>query len=313
LSALRRFCYDGAVKLFWPVYLSVFVVGSAGVYLAAPWCRPYIAPYFGHSAARTLAGTDTVQEAPANSEPSATDTGAPAAQDTPALEPDATPAQKGVFMASANSNPDWGITAQQTSYYKLDGTRVGLVAGGSAFHYRETVFSSRGEMVKGQFFAGSLTNGVFLVGKNDVHLFTGAYTALTPRQCADLRAYYELRGKIVHRQNELILAAASKNPFFPAYHAAYEAYTAHLEKARLLSKQRERATNLERTQIEDKLHEMKHAEIQLKTDCEAAHQKFSAWKTQHAGSEPVPENDPSIRQWQKDMLVHQSNIPGLAM
>jgi len=298
------------VKFFWPIYVSSFIVGTIGVYAIAPLCRPVFAPLFGRPAPHPTAEAASVHsispQAPLPSnEPAQTEAPTPESSDP-------SPAQQGIYLSSANAHPDWGVTAQQTPYYKSDGTRLGLVPGGAVFHFQETVASSKGTMLQVLFLAGGPTNGTFLVGNKDVHLFSGSYAKLSPSQQTALSAYYELKGKIVRRQNELIAESSSKNPFFAEYHTAYVAYTEHMEKAQLLSKKRERATNIERVQLDDQLREMKHKEVRLEAECAAVQKKFRAWKQLHAQEEAQPENDPSIQQWEKDLLPHQDTIPGLA-
>ncbi len=319
------------MKLFWPVYSSSLIIGTAIVYILAPFCRPYVAPFLGKEAPgrqSTPAEEDShhvsdlspqiFEPAPAPSVDAAIPeeerpSASPAASAAQTEDTDAPPALQGIYLASYGSKPEWGITWQPTSYYKTNGTRIGQLPGGTVFTYRETLSSSKGVMVKSQLLSSGPTNDVYLIGKKDVYLFTGHYSSLTPRQRTHLTAYYALNGKIALRKNELLQASAAKNPYFSAYHAAYQAYMGHIEKAKAIGEQRDRAMNLERSQFEDKLREMKIQEMRLKTDYETAHKKFRSWKDQHADEQTKPENDPSIRNWSKEMAALRNSIPGLAM
>ena len=60
----------------------------------------------------------------------------------------------------------------------------------------------------------------------------------------------------------------------------------HVEKAKQLSRKRDKATDQEKIQIEDTLRQMKTTEAQLRKTYDAIHLKFRTWKEQHADEIP---------------------------
>lgn len=313
------------MKFFWPLYVSSLVIGTAGVYVAAPYARPLVAGLFGADeaehpsalageqagAAATLRTVRLQPEAP-SSRPAAS---APAAKPSAPQEEEeeAPPALHGVFMASHGDRPGWGITNQRATYYKLDGSRVGNLPGGILFDCAKAHQSSKGLMVECSFLDNAATNGPYLVSRKDVFLYTASYTNLSARQRQALQAYYQLSGRIGIRKGELLQASASKNPYFAAANAAYKAFTEHTEKAKALTLKRDTATELDKARLEDQLREMKVAETRLRNELTAANQKFRTWKEQHAQDAAKPENDPEIKKWTQEMASLRALVPGLAL
>lgn len=302
------------MKFFWPLYSVSFLAATAGVYFLAPLARPYVA---GTGKPRAEAPAPL---APIMQLPGVTVTQQPQPKLSPAAIAQATaddrevpPAAQGISLASAGSTPAWGITCLRTTYYKPDGSRQGHVPSGTLFTYRSTHSSSRGEMVECQFLVEGVSPAAYLVGKQDVCLFTGSHQNLSARQLAALKSYYDLNGKIALRKSELFQAAASKNPFFNSCNEASKAYSDHLAKAKALAAQRSRATNDERSRIEDQLREMKMTELRLKAECESQQQKLRIWREQHASEVAKPESDPDIQKWGQEMASLRAVVPGLAL
>lgn len=300
------------MRLFWPIYLTSVVVGTAAVFMAAPLARPFVSRGYGAERAGPA-------EAAA---PEAAPAPAPAAAPQPAARPaaaqaveddDAPPAMLGVYRASSGDRPEWGVTGLRTTYYKLDGMRQGTVPGGVLFDVARARQSSKGAMLECLFLHNGATNGPFLVSRKDVTLFTASHAKLSSRQLDALKAYYALNGKIGARKTDLLQASASKNPYYAAANAAYQTYLAHVSKAKELAAKRETTTELARARLEDELREMKVAEVKIKADLDAANQKFREWKEQHAAEIAKPENDPEIKRWTAEMAELRKVVPGLAM
>jgi hypothetical protein len=307
------------MKFFWPLYLSSVVVGTAGVYVAAPLARPYVAGLLGKGeAAETAPATApalVVKPSPAAAPavraplPPAAKTAAP----QPEEDEESPPALHGVYMASHGDRPGWGITNQRTTYYKLDGRRMGNLPGGVLFDCQKSHQSSKGLMIECVFLESAATNTSFLVSRKDIFLFTGSHTNLSARQVKALKDYYQLSGKIGMRKSELLQASASKNPHFTAANTAYRAFTEHTEKAKALSLKRDSATELDKARLEDQLREMKVAETRFRNELTAANQKFRQWKEQHAEEVAKPESDPDIKKWTQEMDELRRLVPGLAL
>lgn len=298
------------MKFFWPIYLSSVVLGTVGVYVAAPLARPYLASAMRNdfpAAAPSAAAANDAGAASASGRG-----GASGEAESPAKEDEEpTPAMLGVYLASYGDRPGWGITNQRTVSYKPDGTRVGNVPGGLIVSAGLARKSTKGLMIECRFQEGGLTNGLYLVMQKDLYLFTGAYTNLSVRQREALRTYYGLNGKIEARKTDLLLASAAKNPHLSEANAAYKAYTANGEKTRELLLQRDRAVNQDRSRIEDELRELKLKEVTLKADLEAANQKFRGWKLEHGGEVAKPDNDADIKKWRQEMADIRPRLPGL--
>ncbi len=318
------------MKFFWPIFGLTAVISTACVYVAAPLARPCMAAFFGKKAPlpasldapavaaqhaapvlRRFTPETESQEAPqaaANALPE----GAAAvlqqddADDTP-------PAMHGIFLASRGERPSWGITNQRATTYQLDGTRQGHVSGGVVLEYKDARNSSIGNMVECRLIENGVTSAPpCLVSRKDIYLFTGPYAALSPRQRKNLQAYYELSGKIAMRKTELLQASAAKNPFFSQYSASYKAFMAHIEAGKALTAQRDSATELDKSRLEDQLREMKIAETRLRAEYESVHLKFRTWKDQHANEIAKAENDVEVVKWSKEMQALRSGIAGLA-
>ena len=303
------------MKFFWPIYFLSAFVGTAGVYVAAPLTRPYVAALFGTreekqpvSEGTGTQGAIALKPAPA---PAPSRPAAPAAAEE---GNEGAPVMKGLFLVTRSSDkPGWGITFQRATYYGLDGTRMGFVPGGVMLDYRNTRVSSVGTMVECVLLENGTPSAPLLVNKKDILLFTGSHTKLTAQQRADLQVYYALSGKIGLRKIELLQAAAAKNPFFATYNQTYKNYMTHVQEAKELTTKRDQATGTERTQIEDQLHTMKMAETALRQDYDASQAKFRVWKEQHAKELPTAENDPDVKKWTQEMDALRSGLLGLTL
>lgn len=310
------------MKFFWPIYVLTAVVGTAGVYVMAPLARPYVEAVFGKpelappsaaAGAEHSGGLELKTVAPL---PPAEEESVPSRPDKPAVADEGdemAPAMNGIYLAARGERPVWGITFQRATYYGLDGARLGHVPGGVLLDYREARVSSIGNMVECVLRENGTPSAPRLVSKKDVYLFTGSYTNLSDKQRANLQAYYALSGKVGVRKVELLQAAAAKNPFFATYNKAYRAYMAHIDAAKALTAKRDRATEAEKTRLEEQLREMKVAETALRTEYDAIHAKFRLWKEQHANEIAKAENDADVQKWTQEMTALRSSIPGLAL
>lgn len=235
-----------------------------------------------------------------------------AAEKSAGPDDDVPPALNGIYLAKRGEKPGWGVTHQRTTYYTLEGSRVGSVSGGVVLEYRNAHTSSKGGMVECLLYENGSPSAPLLVSTKDIYLFTGTFRKLSTRQIKDVQAYYALSGNIASRKNELLQDAAAKNPFFASYNAAHKALMAHIESAKELGEKRDRATEVEKMQLEDQLREMKIAETRLRAEYDAQLLKFRTWKQTHASEIAQPENDPGIKKWTQEMAALRPRIPGLA-
>ena len=308
------------MRFFWPIYFLTAAAGTAGVYLAAPLARPYVETVLGTremaltpAAPQGLGTPDSpVPQTAAPPPPEAREPAPPAAD--PGVDDDVSaPAMNGIYLATRNDKPGWGITSRRATFYGLDGARLGHVPGGVLLDYKAARVSSIGDMVECVLLENGIPSAPRLVSRKEVHLFTGSYTKLSAKQRADLQAYYALSGKVSLRKNELLQAAAAANPFFATYNQAYKAYMAHIEAAKALAGKRDRAAGPDKSRLEDQLREMKVAETSLRAQYDATHEKFRAWKDQHTNEIAKAENDPDVLKWTREMQALRSSVPGLAL
>ena len=295
------------MRYFWPIYLITTAVGTAGVYVAAPLARPYVP-----DALKGMMSAASVQQPLELETICEVATPSPVASVAQNADSDELfPAQHGIYLARRGEKPAWGITSQQTSYYLPGGTRVGHVEGGTLLEFRSTHTSSKGNMVECVLLGEDMAASPMLVKETDIRLFTGDYRKLSSNQLADLKMFYTLSGKIAQRKKELLQDSAQKNPHFTAYQTSYNALTKHTERAKELTVRRDNAMDAERMRIGETLREMKVAEIKLRKDYDELHQKFRAWKDQHAGELATAESDTSIKQWAQQQTDLAQRVPGL--
>jgi len=307
------------MRFFWPIYIGAAVAGTCGVYVAAPLARPLVAvfrkPADSAVSAPVAPQAAAVLKPVAPSRPElAPPPPKPAPQQIRAaqLDEETPPALNGIYLAQRGEKPGWGVTHQRTSYYTLEGTRVGAVAGGVLLEYRKAHSSSKGGMIECVLYENGTASAPLLVSAKDIFLFTGSFRKLSAKQLKDLVGYYALSGKIALRKTELLQASAAKNPYFTAYNAAHKALMAHIDSAKTLATQRDAATELEKTRIEDRLREMKMTETRLRAEYDVQLQKFRTWKKDHPDAVAQPEKDPSIKAWTGEMAALRPRIPGLA-
>jgi hypothetical protein len=304
------------MRYFWPIYLVTAAVGTAGVYVAAPLARPFVPDALKRAVSAVLS------RQPPETEASGAETlSPPSPLSPPSMLPsprqdaeadELPPALHGIYFAQRGEKPGWGVTRHPTAYYTSDGTRAGQVDGGVLLDFQGTRTSSKGGMVECILHGENIPATPLLVSAADIYLFTGDYRKLSSNQLADLKAYYALGGKIALRKKELLQDAARKNPFFESYQTSYNTLMAHVEQAKELTTRRDKAMDLDRMRVEDKLREMKVAEVRLRKEYDEIHQKFRTWKEQHANELAKPENDASVRQWAQQQAELIPRVPGLA-
>lgn len=223
------------------------------------------------------------------------------------------PALNGIYIVRRGDTPSWGMAHQRASVYKLDGTHSGQIAAGTLVEYRELKKSSKGTMVECIVLMDGRRSEPVLISAKELRLFTGSYEKLSPRQMADLKSYYVLSGKIADRKNELLKIAGAKNPHFAQYEAAHTKLMEHINRAKELSEQRDKATGLIKMRLEDQLRTMKHDEGRLRVAYDAIHKKFRDWKDQNADVLAKPDNDPEIIRVRDEMAELRKRVPGLAI
>ncbi|MDD4622282.1 MAG: hypothetical protein PHG71_03500 [Kiritimatiellae bacterium] len=329
------------MRFFWPVYISVAAAATAGIYAAAPLARPYLPDFLKPAAPVKTAQSASPQspgvlllKARTPSRPQQTESGDPSEgralsppqttqspypQPSPAPvapsvseEDELPPALNGIYLASGNERPGWGMTRLRASVYALDGTHSGHVAAGTLVEFRDIKKSSKGKMVECVVILEGRRSEPVLVSSKELRLFTGSFHKLSARQMGDLQKYYALSGKVAERKNELLKIAAAKNPHFRQYEAALKNLMEHIDRAGQLARQRDAATGLVKMRLEDQLRTMKHDEVRLRAEYDAAHKRFREWKEKNPDALAKPENDPQIMRFNDEMAALRPRVPGLA-
>ena len=296
------------MKFFWKIFVVAFVVGSVGIYVAAPRVGPRLMGYFrgAEPLVEEEAFVVAVQEL---NTPAVTPT--PVAPPKAPDEGDVSPALEGVYPAKSNELPGWGVTSHRVSYYKADGSYAGTVEGGVLFDCVKTITSSKGAMVECRFLQEGMPEGSFLIGRKEAKFFTATHRKLSKARVQALKDYYALNGKIEVRRADILEENAKRNPHFAAARAAYEAFQKSVQEAKQLEQMRDKLTDAKRMELEDKLRELKLREGGLKKTLDEANEKFAAWKKAHAEDLPDPKDDPDIKRWTQEKRRLADALPGL--
>jgi len=299
------------MKNFWMIFNVTAVVGSVGIYIAAPMAGPHVMAFFRMEAppvaeplleAVSAGGTD---EPPA---PVRSPADAPAASD----ERDSSPSLLEIYPARSNEQPGWGVTSHKIPYYKADGSNAGMVEGGVLFDCGKMSTSSKGVVIECRFLQEGMPGGTFFIGRKDAQFFTSTHQKLSKSRLQALKSYYALNGKIEARRAEILEQGANQNPYFASARAAHEAYQKHIQDAQQLEQMRDKLEGTKRMDLEDKLRAMKMNEGALTKTFKETQDKFTEWKKAHADSVPKPEDDTNIQEWTREKKRLAAALPGLA-
>lgn len=324
------------MNYFWPIFLSVAISGSAGIYWGTPHIRPYLPAAFiqhANGLRERVGQSSNRQDNQENSEELTEGDSVltpemiaelenkagikrPAPKTTPrAEEPEEEliPILHNITLAGKGDKIEWGVIHTPTSLYGANLTKQGVLPSGSLLLYRQTHNSANnGQMVEGLILDENFSTTPVLVRRKDIYLFTGDYSKLSDRQLNSLRDYYDLKGKIFLREQKLAQEAARKNPFFTEYQAQAKKLMRHTEQNKKLVAEREQATMQRRAALEDQLRNAKMREVRLQQEYNKIHEKYLAWKNEHAADTTDFKHDPQIQEWQKQQQAAKRFIPGLA-
>jgi predicted aconitase with swiveling domain len=308
------------MKIFPVIYVSAALLGSAAVWLAAPLARPFMSsllrkkepdvadkidPMLANN--RVVAGPEFIPRSAA--EDAAAAAGGSRRDTAPEDDP---PALLGIFRVTGRETPEWGVLKVRTNFYDTEGKRLGDVPAGLVIDFMESRKSSKGSMVLCKFLHKGREHGPYLVKRADMVLFTGKLTSLSERQRKNLEEYYRTRGLMEERRIAVMQQIAMKNPHYAQYKAAYDKYMEHIDAAKDLAEQRDQATGLTRSNLDDRLRRMKNEEVALKNSYDEIHKKYREWKNANASALPDSATDPQIIEYRREMRTLAERIPGLA-
>ncbi len=307
------------MKLFPVIYVSAVLLGSAAVWLAAPRARPFMSALLKQkqpdaaakvdpmlTSNRVVTGPEFIPRTRAD------DAAADGSGGGETPSDDDPPALLGIFRVTGRERPEWGVIKVRANFYDTDGKRLGEVPGGVMIDFMESRKSSKGSMVLCKFLYKGKEHGPYLVRRTDIVLFTGNLTSLSARQRKNLAEYYRIRGLMEERRVEVMQQIAMKNPHYAQYKAAYDRYMEHIETAKELAEQRDQATGLTRSNLDDRLRRMKNEEVVLKNSYDEIHKKYREWKSANASALPDSASDPQIIEYRREMRTLAQRIPGLA-
>jgi len=301
------------MKSFWKVYVLVALVGSAGVYFAAPYARPFMKRFVKEEKQKKpSAGGFRVGGGVSGSSGQPGESSVAPPSDPNAGNFEDTPALLGIYLAAGRRNPNWGVIKSKTNLYSKEGKRLGELPAGVIFNYKTRSSSSKGKMISCSLLHKEKEMGPYLIQHKDVYLFTGQYSRLSKNQRHNMEAYYKVKGDVEARKVELMQQLAVKNPHYIAYKQTYERYMSLIDKSKELSMQSDKATGLMRASLDDQLRQMKNDEAELQTKYDKIHAQYKLWKQQHASELPDSSKDSKLNKYSREMQRLAKLIPGLA-
>jgi hypothetical protein len=301
------------VKSFWPTYLFLALAGSAAINFGVPKLR-----------------RDGLQPRPGSApasirfiEPPPSATPQPAQPAEVVMEPELAPAPFDPARSSlpAPSTPapgpntpgartsGWGITTTQTTHYEPNGTRLGRLPGGTLIEVKGSASSSLGNMTICRYRQNDFWTGPVLVNPSQLAFFSGDMADLPAESLEALQRYFETKGLIETRKAELQRQQVDANPHAAPYRQAYEQLTAMQERAKILTAERDNATDDARNRIIDELRRMKDEQSHLRDVYNQAQAQYRSWKAQHAADRTAdPSADPQIQAWERRLATLEPEV-----
>lgn len=254
---------------FWPIFIIVLAVLTAGIWKLAPivssWIPQSAIESIRDSARRNLWRT-TETPSPANVSPSSDDL-----RPSVAVEP------------CSPSTATWGVLRRVATVKALEGRKaLGTVKGGRFFQIaRRTGID--GETVFVGNFTPQAIDEVVYVPEDAVFCFTGSPDDLTDEQRADLRLYFELEGEITAISDKYMRNAAERSPYAKDAAAALRQLR-HLQKT----------AQPKSFDTDDERRTAFYEISSLKLKVQELNLRHKEWKEQHAAELPDPEKDPAV-------------------
>lgn len=254
---------------FWPIFIIVLAVLTAGIWKLAPivssWIPQSAIESIRDSARRNLWRT-TDAPSPANVSPSSDDL-----RPSVAVEP------------CSPSTATWGVLRRVVTVKALEGRKaLGTVKGGRFFQIaRRTGID--GETVFVGNFTPQAMDEVVYVPDDAVFCFTGSPDDLTDEQRADLRLYFELEGEITAISDKYMRNAAERSPYAKDAAAALRQLR-HLQKT----------AQPKSFDTDDERRTAFYEISSLKLKVQELNLRHKEWKEQHAAELPDPEKDPAV-------------------
>lgn len=312
---------------FYARYVGTLVVGVAAVWVGVPEIKrglgtPEAArmpPPAGEAEPRApVRFAPAVVRRPARppDRPSETPAAEPErAQPTPAPEPvGVTP----TVVSAPEPQPqpqgpvyDWGVLAETTNCYTAAGMPNGKLPGGTVVERMSVHESSRGTLLRCRVLHNQMWREGFFVPESAVVMFQGAYTAAPSQDRDKIVRYFTLRALIADRRADLRDRAVRANPHFAAYQAAAKALTEFQAKAKGLVAQRDAATGMARSRLDDELRRLKAEESKILYDFRKAEDPYKRWRSRNDDGSAAIAADAQINAWENELMAMEPTVRGM--
>jgi hypothetical protein len=209
---------------------------------------------------------------------------------------------------SAPGSKGWGLTITSAAYYSLSGELRGHLAGGTVMDIDDGRSTEKGvEMSLGQVERSGTMAGPYLVANADLVRFQVARSEVPANSLATLKQYYQLKGQLEQRLNDLKKQAISAhpNPYAAAYGEAVQQYNAFGDRQIRLTAQRDKAAGTDRMRYIDTLRGMITEGKQLELKLQEAKGQYNQWKAAHPNAVPpdLAASDAQVQAWRQQLAA----------
>lgn len=206
---------------------------------------------------------------------------------------------------------DWGILVETTNVYNAAGTPTGKLPGGTVVERVSVHESSRGSMVRCRVLHNQLWREGIFVPELALAMFQGSYVNASPRDRDRIVRYFTLRSMVADRRDELRESSIRANPHFTAYQAAAKALTEFQAKAKELVAQRDAATGMERSRLEDTLRRLKSDESAILHSFRKAEEPYKRWRASNDDGSVAIASDAQINAWENELAALEPDVRGM--
>lgn len=300
--------------LFWLKYILIAVIGTAVLYCSIPLIHPElnaeakltdnVVEPFPEPVSEVV--TAAVPTAPVAKEPLAPKTVSPTSVPQQVAQYEDEDDEQEVIVENVteykpstdvirSSGPGvthWGITVKESAVYTKDGKNLKTVPAGILIEQINSTTADKGEMSYCKIWKDDIWSGPFLIAGANLIRFPGTREKTDANDVEKLCKYFSLIQQYENRKNEILKAAASKNPYFRELKEKAEAYNKNGERSAVLTKQRDEATGAKRTKLIAELNKLKQEMASQSTELAQVTSKYENWKKQHSKGEADYNSDP---------------------
>lgn len=211
----------------------------------------------------------------------------------------------------------WGVTKERSALYDENGKKTAMVPAGRLFSYRDVRVGKTSSYLVVLFDRPpqeGAASGMYLLDCTQVAAYAGEnWKSLNPIVIEKLAAYYQLKGEIEERKQELAAEEDKNNPYQSKLQAAADKYRNSLKRADELEKEMNAATGNKRNKIQEELRALKYNQIPLRNDYLAARQQAVRWRKTNPRLKQLADKDPKIVALREKLKLCQSDESFMAM